>query len=148
MIVLFNFTFVFSSMQRYAQFDNPTIPKSDGFYKIPNDGDVFERKSEEFVSDVGKWQQAHRIPCEGLPSASPHESFGASRVCNNARDSLYMRAFARQTYTVAVVHKHNRPTACMFRVPHLSVGDADNRGLSSTGWFLGRVLSSSPSDEC
>lgn len=135
-------------MQRYEQFDDLTIPKSDGFYKIPIIGDAFEGKSEEFVSDVDKWQQAHRIPCEGLPSASPHESFGASRVCNNARDSLYMRAFARQTYIVAVVHRHNRPTACTLRAALLSVGDADNKGLSSTGWFLGHVLSSSSSDEC
>lgn len=135
-------------MQRYEQFDDPTIPKNNGFYKIPIIGDVFETKSEEFVSNVDKWLSVHRIPCEDLPSASPHEPFGASRVCNNARDSLYMRAFARQTYIVAVVHRHNRPTACTLRVPHLNVGDADNRGLSSTGWFLGHVLSSSSSDEC
>ena len=25
-------------MQRYEQFDDPTIPKNNGFYKIPNDG--------------------------------------------------------------------------------------------------------------
>ena len=135
-------------MQRYEQFDDPTIPKNNGFYKIPNDGDAFETKSEEFVSDVDKWLSVHRIPCEDQPSASPHESVGAFRVCNNAWDSLYMRAFAHQTYIVAVVHRHNRLTASMLRAPHLNVGDADNRGLSSTGWFLGHVLSSSSSDEC
>lgn len=42
-------------MQRYEQFDDPTIPKNNGFYKIPNDGDAFETKSEEFVSNVDKW---------------------------------------------------------------------------------------------
>ena len=47
-----------------------------------------------------------------------------------------MRAFARQTYIVAVVHRHNRPTACMLRVPHLSVGDADNRGYHQPDGFL------------